>query len=86
MLRRTQTALPNKSEEVKLPRASTFRRNLPKRLGRIGCRTGGNDESSPSMWVFVLSALIALLAIVSTFTPIQSRQLIRLIAFTMGCK
>jgi hypothetical protein len=38
------------------------------------------------MWVFILSALIALLAIVSTFTPIQSRQLIRLIAFTMGCK
>ena len=26
---------------------------------------------APSMWVFVLSVLIALLAIISTFTPIQ---------------
>jgi len=29
------------------------------------------DLHAPSMWVFVISVLIAVLAIISTFTPIE---------------
>ena len=39
--------------------------------GKIAAREATMNLHAPSMWVFVLSVLIALLAIISTFTPIQ---------------